>query len=79
MFFKHYFELLYCLVLKELKIRYSYSIFGYLWALCNPIAFAIIYYFAFKVIILKSSQLKPSLFYDFFQDEIEKHKYYLFQ
>ena len=51
MFIKHYIELLYCLVLKELKVRYNYSIFGYLWALGNPIAFAIIYYFAFKIIL----------------------------
>ena len=48
---KHYLELLYCLVLKELKVRYNYSFFGYLWALGNPIAFAVIYYFAFKVIL----------------------------
>ena len=47
----HYLELLYCLVLKELKIRYNYSILGYLWALGNPIAFAVIYYFAFKIIL----------------------------
>ena len=46
-----YTELLYCLVLKELKVRYNYNFFGYLWALGNPIAFAIIYYFAFKVIL----------------------------
>ena len=51
MFKKHYIELLYCLVLKELKVRYNYSFFGYLWALGNPIALAIIYYFAFKIIL----------------------------
>ena len=49
--FQHYIELLYCLVLKELKVRYNYSFFGYLWALGNPIAFAVIYYFAFKIIL----------------------------
>ena len=48
---KSYFELLYFLVLKELKVRYNYNFFGYLWALGNPIAFALIYYFAFKIIL----------------------------
>jgi len=47
----NYLELLYCLVNKELKIRYNYSFLGYIWALANPIAFAMIYYFAFKIIL----------------------------
>ncbi|MCB1190629.1 MAG: ABC transporter permease [Leptospiraceae bacterium] len=48
---QHSFELLYLLVLKELKIRYKNSFLGYLWAIANPIAFALVYYFAFKLIM----------------------------
>jgi len=44
-------ELIYLLTLKELKIRYKRTFFGYVWAIANPIAFAIVYYFAFKVIL----------------------------
>jgi lipopolysaccharide transport system permease protein len=44
-------ELLYLLVLKELKIRYKNSTLGYLWALANPFAFAFVYWVAFKWIM----------------------------
>ena len=48
---RHFSELLYVLVTKELKVRYKNSVLGYLWALANPFAFAIVYYVAFKVIM----------------------------
>lgn len=48
---RHFFELLYLLVQKELRVRYKSSVLGYLWALANPFAFAVVYYFAFKVIM----------------------------
>jgi len=48
---RHSFELLYLLVQKELRVRYKNSVLGYLWALANPFAFAVVYYFAFKVIM----------------------------
>ncbi len=44
-------ELLYLLVLKELKVRYKNSFLGYVWAILNPLAFSIIYYFAFKIVM----------------------------
>ncbi len=44
-------ELLYLLVLKELKVRYKRSIMGYLWAIANPFVFAIVYWIAFKFIM----------------------------
>lgn len=47
----HFMELLFLLVQKELKIRYKSSFLGYLWAMANPFAFAVVYYFAFKVIM----------------------------
>lgn len=45
------FQLLYFLTNKEFKIRYKNSFFGYLWAILNPLAFAMVYYFAFKLIM----------------------------
>lgn len=44
-------ELLYLLVVKELKVRYKSRFFGYLWALANPFAFAFVYWIAFKFIM----------------------------
>ena len=44
-------ELLYLLVVKELKVRYKSRFLGYLWALANPIAFAFVYWIAFKLIM----------------------------
>lgn len=44
-------ELLYLLVLKELKVRYKRSVLGYLWAIANPFVFAIVYWVAFKFIM----------------------------
>ena len=36
---------------KELKVRYKSSFFGYLWSIANPLLFALIYYFIFKLIM----------------------------
>jgi len=44
-------ELLYLLVLKELKVRYKRSVIGYLWAIANPIFFALVYWMSFKFIM----------------------------
>jgi lipopolysaccharide transport system permease protein len=44
-------ELLYVLVRKELKVRYKSRFLGYLWALANPLAFAFVYWIAFKFIM----------------------------
>lgn len=44
-------ELLYLMVLKELKVRYKRSVLGYLWAIANPFAFALVYWVAFKFIM----------------------------
>lgn len=38
-------------MVKELKVRYKSRFLGYLWALANPIAFAFVYWFAFKFIM----------------------------
>ncbi len=47
----HHSELLYLLVIKELKVRYKSRFLGYLWALANPLAFAFVYWIAFKFIM----------------------------
>lgn len=44
-------ELLYLLVIKELKVRYKSRFLGYVWALVNPLAFAFVYWIAFKFIM----------------------------
>lgn len=49
--FPQNFELLLLLVQKDLKARYKNSFLGYLWALANPFAFALVYYIAFKIIM----------------------------
>jgi lipopolysaccharide transport system permease protein len=47
----HSLELLYLLVRKDLKVRYKSSVLGYVWALANPFAFALVYWVAFKYIM----------------------------
>ncbi len=44
-------ELLYVMTAKELKVRYKSSFLGYLWSIANPMLFALIYYFIFKIIM----------------------------
>lgn len=36
---------------KDLKVRYKSSLFGYLWSIANPLLFAMIYYFIFKLVM----------------------------
>ena len=45
------FDLLYVMTAKELKVRYKISFLGYIWSVANPLLFAMIYYFIFKVIM----------------------------
>lgn len=44
-------ELIYLMVLKELKVRYKRSFLGYLWAIANPFAYGFVYWIAFKFIM----------------------------
>ena len=44
-------ELLWNLTLRELRGRYKRSILGWAWSLLNPIAFMLIYTFAFSIIL----------------------------
>jgi lipopolysaccharide transport system permease protein len=49
--FQYYIDLILVLTQKELKVRYKNSILGYLWSVAHPLAFAVVFYVAFKVIV----------------------------
>lgn len=44
-------DLLYVMTAKDLKVRYKSSVLGYLWSVANPLLFAMIYFFIFKMIM----------------------------
>jgi lipopolysaccharide transport system permease protein len=44
-------DLISILTHKDLKVRYKSSMLGYLWSIANPLAFAFVFYIAFKVIM----------------------------
>jgi len=44
-------EISFLMVKRELTARYRGTIFGYLWSFLNPMAFAAVYYIAFKYIV----------------------------
>jgi lipopolysaccharide transport system permease protein len=50
----HYFDLITILAHKEVKVRYKNNVLGYLWSLANPLAFALVFYFAMQIIFRSS-------------------------
>jgi lipopolysaccharide transport system permease protein len=46
---RNYLDLILVLTAKEIKLRYSNNVLGYLWSIANPLIFALVYNFAFKV------------------------------
>lgn len=48
---RYYVDLIITLTKKEIKIRYRNSILGYLWSIAHPLAFAMIFYIAFKIVM----------------------------
>lgn len=48
---ENYRDLLLVLFQKEFKIRYKQKVLGYLWSIANPLANALVYFFAFSVIM----------------------------
>src|SRR3989304_4621165 len=48
---QHYIDLITVLTQKEIKVRYKSSIFGYLWSIGHPLAFAFVFFIAFKVVM----------------------------
>ncbi len=49
--FENYRDLVLVLVQKEVKIRYKDKVLGYIWSIASPLAFAFVYYAAFKVVM----------------------------
>lgn len=45
-----YFDLVITLAQKEVKVRYKNNVLGYLWSLANPLASALVFYFAMQVV-----------------------------
>ena len=48
---QHYIDLIIVLTQKELKVRYKNSFFGYLWSIAHPLAFAFVFFIAFKIVV----------------------------
>ena len=47
----YYRDLIVVLTQKELKIRYKRSVLGYLWSIINPLALALVFFIAFKIVM----------------------------
>jgi lipopolysaccharide transport system permease protein len=60
-FFSHL-ELLKNLVIKELKVRYKNSVFGFLWALLNPLLMMIV----FTIVFTQIQKIKTDEYYPLF-------------
>lgn len=48
---QHFIDLIVVITQKEIKVRYKSSFFGYLWSIGHPLAFAFVFFIAFKVIM----------------------------
>ena len=49
--FEHYRDLIVILTQKEMKVRYKSTFFGYVWSIAHPLAFAFVFFMAFKVVM----------------------------
>ena len=48
---QHYIDLIIVLTQKEFKVKYKNSFFGYLWSIGHPLAFALVFWIAFKIVM----------------------------
>lgn len=48
---RYYLDLIIVLTFKELKVRYKSSFLGYLWSIGHPLAFAFVFFIAFKIVM----------------------------
>src|SRR5208283_3074318 len=48
---QHSLDLIIVLTQKELKVKYKNSFLGYLWSICHPLAFAFVFFLAFKIVM----------------------------
>jgi len=58
-----YHYLIYMLALKELKIRYRGSVFGFLWSMLNPLLNLLVYTFLFVVVFKNTAKHYPVYFF----------------
>ena len=45
-------QLLFDLVWKDLRVRYRYAAMGFLWAVFEPLAFMLVLFFVFAVVVV---------------------------
>lgn len=48
---KHAIDIVRVLTQKELKVKYKSSVLGYFWSIGNPLAFGLVYFIAFKIVM----------------------------
>jgi lipopolysaccharide transport system permease protein len=48
---RHYLDLILVLIQKQMKVRYKNSFLGYLWSIGHPLAFAIVFFVAFRLVM----------------------------
>lgn len=48
---EHFIDVVIVLTHKDLKVRYKSSYLGYLWSVAHPLAFGLVFFFAFKVVM----------------------------
>ncbi|OGV96702.1 ABC transporter permease [Microgenomates group bacterium RBG_16_45_19] len=48
---RHYIDLITVLTHKEMKVRYKSTFLGYVWSIAHPLAFAFVFFMAFKVVM----------------------------
>ncbi len=48
---QYYKDLIIVLTQKELKVKYKRSLLGYLWSIANPLALALVFFIAFKIVM----------------------------
>jgi len=48
---QYYHDLIHVLVVKEFRIRYKSTFLGYIWSILQPLAFALVFYAVFKVVL----------------------------
>jgi lipopolysaccharide transport system permease protein len=48
---RHFYELTFLMVRREMIVRYRGTLLGYIWSILNPLVFALVYFVAFKHIL----------------------------
>ncbi len=48
---RHYIDFIVVLTQKEMKVRYKSSVLGYFWSIAHPLAFALVFFIAFKIVM----------------------------